>query len=248
MAEAAAALRPDFHLRPTTLSMLINERRYRIDMPADWMAYGNLFEVLLRANYDHARRPVDAIYDLGGYIGLSALYLHSCYPEAEILAVEPDPANLRYLRANLRGSGQPIRHRVVEGAIAASAGTVALSSLAASAEATSMIHSTVTAHAQASTTRVAAVDLGTLVDLRRPYGLKLDIEGGEFDLAPARDVLRGATWILGEFHYGPWTRTENRWLRDLLARDFALTVSPPRLEMTGTGDYLCIGQDFRAAR
>lgn len=237
-----------FQLHPTTLFVQLNDWRYRLDMPADWMAYANLFEVLLRANYDHARKPVDTVYDLGGYIGLSALYLHSCYPDAEIVAVEPDPANLRYLLANLGGSGQPIRHRIVDRVVAAATGTVALASLTDSPDATSMVHSTVIEHASASTRSAAAVGLSDLVTAGRPYGIKLDIEGGEFGLEPARRVLSDASWILGEFHYGPWTRPADRWLRDLLETEFDLALSPPRLEMTGSGDYFCIGQDFRAMR
>lgn len=238
----------ELRLRPATLLVQLNGRTYPIDMPADWMAYANLFEVLLQANYDHPRRPVETVYDLGGYIGLSAVYLHSCYPQAEIVAVEPDPANLTFLKSNLAASGQPIRHRVIETVVAGTSGPLGLASLAEADGATSMIHSTVMDHARATTVPVLAVGLGELVDTDRPYGIKLDIEGGEFGLEPARDVLRGASWILGEFHYGTWTRPGDRWLRDLLEAGFSLSVSPPRLEMTGSGDYFCIGQDFRATR
>ena len=247
VAEAAAGA-PGFTLQPTTLAVILHDRRYRLDMPADWMAYANLFEVLLRLNYAHAARSVETIYDLGGYIGLSALYLHSCYPEATVVAVEPDPVNLRYLKSNLTASGQPIRHRIVEGAIAAEAGTLSLAGLPGMDGSTSMVHSSVIQHTGSSRTEVPAIGLRDLRSDSGSYGIKLDIEGGEFALGPVADVLAGAEWILGEFHYGTWTERQDRWLRDLLQRDFTLILSPPRLEMTGTGDYFSIGQDFRAIK
>lgn len=42
------------------------------------------------------------IVDAGAYTGLSAIYLANKYPEARILALEPDPSNFRLLLRNIR--------------------------------------------------------------------------------------------------------------------------------------------------
>lgn len=43
-----------------------------------------------------------AILDAGAYIGLSALYFHFCFPNAVILALEPDPENFQLLQKNIQ--------------------------------------------------------------------------------------------------------------------------------------------------
>lgn len=43
------------------------------------------------------------ILDAGAYIGLSTLYLHHLFPDADILAIEPDPQNYQLLEKNTRG-------------------------------------------------------------------------------------------------------------------------------------------------
>ena len=248
VARAAANHSPDFRLREMQLSIRLNDREYRIFMPPDWMAYANLFEVLLRRNYAHDHRPVGTIFDIGAFIGLSSVYLHSCYPNAEIIAVEPGQANLRVLDKTLGQNRKQIRYRTIGKLVAAESGTATMASLADGPDTTSMLHSTVFDIAAASTESVEAVGFSELVGDTRHYGIKLDIEGAEFGLAPCRDVLTGAEWILGEFHFGPWSRPEDRWLPDLLRRDFILELQLPRLEMTPGGEYFCIAQDYRAVK
>ena len=43
------------------------------------------------------------ILDAGAYIGLSTLYLHHLFPDADILAIEPDPQNYQLLEKNTHG-------------------------------------------------------------------------------------------------------------------------------------------------
>jgi len=53
-------------------------------------------------------RP-ETIVDLGANIGLAYRRLRSQYPQARFVCVEPDPGNLKVLRANVRGSGASCR-------------------------------------------------------------------------------------------------------------------------------------------
>lgn len=248
VADAAARQSGGFRLHAQRLAITLNGRPYRIDMPPDWMAYANLFEVFLRLNYAHDPQPVDTIFDIGAFVGLSSVYLNSCYPEANIVAVEPNPANLRVLNKTLGLNGGHIKHRTIGKVLAAESGTATLASLVDGPDATSMMNSTIITLTDAPTVQVDSVGLAELVGDTGCYGFKLDIEGGEFSLKPAQAVLSDAEWILGEFHYGPWSTSRDQWLPKFLARDFELSMQVPRLEMTGRGEFFCIGQDFRALK
>ena len=244
----AAATQPnDFALREVELLTNLHGQIYTLCLPADWMAYSNLFEVLIRRNYEHRRVPVERIYDLGAYIGLSSVYLHSCYPQAQLIAVEASAANVRAMTRTLTSNEGLIDSlEVVNTIVAGRSGTMTLVSVDGDSNGTTMLHSTVMDVEGAKRTTAEAIGLSELVQPDRPYGIKLDIEGGEFGLAESRDVLAGATWILGEFHYGLWSQKCDIWLRQLLERRFTLELQVPRLEMTGNGDYFCIGHDYAA--
>jgi FkbM family methyltransferase len=248
VAAAAARQDADFRLEVRRIAITLNGRPYRVDMPPDWMAYANLFEIFLRMNYAHTPQPVDRIFDIGAFVGLSSLYLHSCYPDADIVAVEPNSANLKALKETLGLNAGKIRHRTIGKALAAESGTASIASLADRPDATSMMNSTVITLKNVPTTKVDTIGLADLVGDAHSFGLKLDIEGSEFGLKPAQAVLSDAEWILGELHYGPWSTNSDQWLPKTLSRDFELSLQVPRLEMTGTGDFFCIGQDFRAVK
>jgi FkbM family methyltransferase len=47
------------------------------------------------------RKPPRTIVDCGGYVGLTAVYFTTTFPEARIVAVEPDPENFDVLRENV---------------------------------------------------------------------------------------------------------------------------------------------------
>lgn len=60
------------------------------------------FSVFVQEEYG-ASLPIEPriIVDAGAYIGLSAIYFANRYPEAEIIALEPDPDNYRLLKRNV---------------------------------------------------------------------------------------------------------------------------------------------------
>lgn len=45
------------------------------------------------------------IIDAGAHIGLATLYLHTLYPHAKFICIEPNPTNLPLLRQNLQENG-----------------------------------------------------------------------------------------------------------------------------------------------
>jgi FkbM family methyltransferase len=52
---------------------------------------------------------VETILDLGANIGLTAAYFGAVYPNARILAVEPDPGNFQLLKRNTEALGDRVR-------------------------------------------------------------------------------------------------------------------------------------------
>ncbi|MCL6261220.1 FkbM family methyltransferase [Aquiflexum sp. TKW24L] len=49
----------------------------------------------------HASHPAPKIIDAGANVGISVLYFKSLYPNAQIIAIEPNPMALQYLEKNI---------------------------------------------------------------------------------------------------------------------------------------------------
>lgn len=134
-------------------------------------------EIFCRQDY---ATPVEAqgVLDVGSNIGVSALYFLTRSPQPRCTLIEPDPRNLIRLRANLQGL--EARYRLLEFAIARSAGTVTFNiestgryggigvDTTESIQVASMTMTDAIGHAQAFT---------PVLDL-----VKLDIEGLELDV------------------------------------------------------------------
>lgn len=59
--------------------------------------------------------PPDLILDLGANVGYSSAYFLSCFPNATVVAVEPDPDNFELCRKNLAPYAD--RAKIVQGAV-----------------------------------------------------------------------------------------------------------------------------------
>jgi FkbM family methyltransferase len=59
-------------------------------------------QVLIDSGYDHDfRHPIKTIVDAGAYIGLSSVFYANKYPEAKIVAIEPERSNYQMLKRNV---------------------------------------------------------------------------------------------------------------------------------------------------
>lgn len=135
-------------------------------------------------------RPL--ILDLGANNGASARWFAREYPEADIVAVEPDPDNARICRLNTEG----YRVEVLAAAIGGSPGYVALDT----ATRASVSYTTSRSPGGA----VPVVTVGQILDERAGHELfivKIDIEGFEDDLfATGTEWVRDAHVIMIEPH------------------------------------------------
>lgn len=148
------------------------------------------------------------IFDLGAHIGLSSLYFKMLYPQSEIIAVEPMPANVALFQENM--SQNFIENvQLITQAIATHSGQVTLY-----IDTSDSWYSTASFSKGAWTkdqpTVPILVPTITLKDLitqnaSRPIDLlKMDIEGAEFaTLCSAGAELRQIKELILEYHPQP---------------------------------------------
>jgi FkbM family methyltransferase len=187
--------RPDAHV-----VLNLNGRPLKVTLPANPQSLFVLHEIFVKKTY-HPPSPVQRVYDFGANIGAATLYFSSVLPDAEFICLEPEPENLRYLRANIADNG--LRATVVPAALASREGRVNLWQYPRGGHG---LHSLVLKSSDGLRARALEVPAVTAAEVVNgsDYGLKLDVEGAEHDaLAQGRDVLAGARWVVGELHYWP---------------------------------------------
>lgn len=126
--------------------------------------------------------PPATIVDLGANIGLATRFLAHKYPEATIIAVEPDQENVILLKKNLEGHG---RCHVIQAAVWPVDGTVEL-------ERDGLRHSAFRVKEAAD--HEGTVEAITIPHIMRKFNLerigllKIDIEGAEREIFDAKDL------------------------------------------------------------
>jgi FkbM family methyltransferase len=119
---------------------------------------------------DVGKTPV--IADIGANIGAAGLWFRREFPDAAIVAVEPDPGNVSILRRNF--AGRPGMH-VVEAAIGSSPGHVTLDNAGSG-------WAVQTRRSESGVAVVTTTDVFAHVIDGTPFIVKIDIEGFESDL------------------------------------------------------------------
>jgi len=183
--------------------------------PIDRRIRGRYSEILAAGG-----KPI--IVDAGANIGAASLSFAAQFPEAGIVAIEPDPANAALARRNLQGRSNCI---VLEAAIGAERGFVELHSEGES-------WGVRTARASSGVPIVTIEDaLSQSLD-DTPFIVKIDIEGFEKDLFAANTgwigqayavIIEPHDWMLpGEF----------------TSRTFQQALSPHPFELVIRGENL----------
>lgn len=180
--------------------------RVRIDgSEVDWSAgsYADIAvfdEVFTRNTYavEVGADPA-TILDVGSHVGASVAYFARRYPHARIVAIEADPLNFAKLKRNV---GALPNVTLVHAAAASHTGALTLFSAGG---VDSWRSSTYRSSASQRAVSVAAVRLDDVLDRHGAGGpvlIKIDIEGGEYDVLSTFDGLDRVTAIVGEVH--PW--------------------------------------------
>lgn len=142
--------------------------------------------VLARYREILAQGSTPIIADIGANIGSASLWFKQQFPEAAVVAVEPDPDNAAVLKRNL--AERPLV-TVVEAAIGATAGFVAL-------ENRSSGWAVQTKRAEAGIPIVTVDDVLAQVPDGTPFIVKIDIEGFESDLFKANLDWIARTYVV----------------------------------------------------
>jgi len=181
-------------------------------------------DVLVRGEYDSPElRRLDAasILDGGANVGYTTLFLHSVFPEARIVAVEPDEENVRQLRENVRLAGIEDLVTCVHGAVWPQRERVSIINSSASEWAFRV--------APVKTEGEDQIEAYRLHDLAgmTPTGafdlIKLDIEGAERELFAdpgAADIVRRAQAVLVELHDRIVSGCSASFYRSIVGEDF----------------------------
>lgn len=150
-----------------------------------------------------ARRPIEVI-DIGGHVGTFACRLAQLHPGATIRTFEPSPTTARYLRRNVDQNGFAGRISVFEKALAAQEGFAHLDDNGGGSGLNGLVEA---GHGSVGTaTRVETVAFDQVVAGSRPADLlKIDCEGGEYDLVYGSSPASWASVqrIVIEYHEVP---------------------------------------------
>lgn len=222
------------------LALNVNGKEYTVFCRDDEASILLIHSILIRKEYCVPAETA-TIYDLGANIGIASIYFHSILPEVEITCVEPGKENLELLRRNLEIN--KIRATVIEGVVSKSSGVLPLYLYPDAA----LSHSLYNKQRAMGSSRYIVDYVRSFrfdeVIQGKGYGIKIDIEGSEHDLAEFPDVINNAAWIIGEAHYGSFLGDGNVDLLENIPRDrFALEVVKP----THVDDR--INRQFKAVR
>lgn len=170
-------------------------------------------------------KPV--VVDIGGYIGDFTLFAAKRLDASRVIVYEPTPENFEILLQNVTNNGFRERVEAVNKAVSNSPEITLNVEQKVHAE----IHASAYWYEGMSQRKVAAATLAEIVEehhLDRIDLLKIDCEGGEYDIIPDADesILRRVSNIVFEFHRFPGYEARlQRVLQRLTLSGFSLTTS-----------------------
>lgn len=155
--------------------------------PGRFKEWYRSFEPLTLRWIEHHLRPGMTAVDVGAHIGFVAVRMAQLVgPEGRVIAVEPAPDNLRYLRRNLRPYAKWCD--VVDAAVGARSGSAVLR-LTSSSDSHGLYD-----HPLTDTSDQILVDLIALDDLvLTPDFVMIDVEGAELDVLEGMERILHAT-------------------------------------------------------
>jgi FkbM family methyltransferase len=131
--------------------------------------------------------PPSVIVDVGGYTGLSAAFFAHTYPEATIIAIEPDVRNYQLLTLN---TARFSNVRAVRAAVWKESGTIALTDPGSGAWGLQVSESHTPAVGGDLVRAVTIDEIRQEFGLDRIHLLKVDVEGSETEIFSTAD-----SWI-----------------------------------------------------
>lgn len=153
------------------------------------------------------------VLDIGAHIGSFALRIKNHWPQARIIAAEPDPDSAALLRKNVEGLPGVFAHEV---AVLGNGGSRRVHLRQAGRAnsdrnaAASSVKEVIDSFDEGALSATTTVDAIGIVELISQYDspvidlLKLDCEGAEgpiLEALAATDLMKSVRWIRGEWHF-----------------------------------------------
>lgn len=199
------AVRRDY---PITLTLSSGARFELRPNSAGNNDYGVAYEVFVHDYYnDRGMLPtgnIEFVVDLGVNVGFSLLYFLHKYPFCRIIGFEPHPRHFAQAERNLAIDGSRHRVELYNKAAGAKNELVSLSDRGSG--------SSLDATEPSTTIPVEAIDIFPVLLRRRIDLLKMDIEGGEYEILRDRrfeELALGA--VVMEWHSRGAGKEDKRW-------------------------------------
>jgi len=175
--------------------------------------YGVAYEIFVHDYYSDPHKAGDGqvrhIVDLGANVGYSLLYFLHTYPQSRIVAFEPHPRHAAQVVRNLAIDGNAHRVEFHAKAAGASARGMRLTDRGSG--------STITDASQEGALDIEVVDVFPFLERERIDLLKIDIEGGEYEiLADPRFERLDVGEIVMEWHTRGGGLADKGWCEERL--------------------------------
>ncbi|GAB2478967.1 FkbM family methyltransferase [Jatrophihabitans fulvus] len=147
------------------------------------------------------REPLQAV-DIGGHVGTFSVRLAQLHPKATVAAFEPSPTTASFLRRNVEQNGVADRVTVTEAALSGSTGSAGFDDNGAGSGLNGLLAARSAGTGTATEVRTVAFDDVVAALASPPQLVKIDCEGGEYDLVLGSDPAswRSVRRVVIEFH------------------------------------------------
>lgn len=221
-----------------TMNFCFDKKNFKICYPNNIVSTGIIWEIFLDNVYSF-KTEVKDIYDFGANIGLSAIYFKNIMPNANIFCIEPLKSNIEILKKNLNYNN--IEANIIE----AGAGKEHSTKKLFFSEQSNALPSTYVEQSNFEYINIVPYD-----DIIKSdnYGIKIDTEGAEAELAYYPDIVYNASWIVGELHYST-NIDENLKISsffNIVKNNFEVEVGRPIMYFVGEKPVLC--KSFKTIR
>ena len=183
--------------------------------------YGVAYEIFVHGYYKYPGKvpsdDVKLVIDMGANVGYSVLYFLHQYSSCRIIAFEPHPVHAAQVLRNLELDGTRSRVDLYPKAAGASQRMMRLTDCKSSAR--------LTEHDAANSFPVEVVDVFPVLSGRRIDILKMDMEGGEYEiLGDPRFSTLDIGAVVMEWHSRGNGTQDRRWCEGRL-HDLGFTIS-----------------------
>jgi FkbM family methyltransferase len=189
----------------------------------DLSRYPQMAEIVRRATTMRNEDAVPVIVDGGANIGLATLGFAQDFPEAHVVAVEPDGDNMRVVRQNVGPLGD--RVIAVQAAVASVSGHSRV--IGFDRGSAGLMTENCVADAEGAVPAWSIDDLIAMVPGGRPWIVKLDIEGAQREVFSANTEWVGRTDLiileLDDWQF-PWAATGDAFFKALSRYKFDFVV------------------------